>query len=65
MLPVSNLNLTASIADVVLQYPATKLCHALAFANILPVSEIKCFTKVVLLGLNKNKFPHPELSSVA
>jgi hypothetical protein len=53
MLPEIPLNLLALIADVVLKYPAyNHLCKIIRIENNC-VFDIKCFTKVVELGLNK------------
>ena len=62
MFPEANLNLTAVTAAVVLQYPAAKHWFCAALAEWLTVA-IKCFTNVVLEGLNKCKKPF-KLSSL-
>jgi hypothetical protein len=57
MFPEANLNCTASIAAVTLQYPATNesdICDPDPFITNL-VS--KCFTNVVLAGLKRRKIP--------
>jgi hypothetical protein len=55
--PYAPVNLTALIADVVLQYPAIKEFHYAGLSMHLLLLIIKCFTKVVEDGLNKCKKP--------
>ena len=64
MLPLENLKSTPSIAAVTLQYPAKRACTAklgLEVSTWLTL-PIKCFTKVVFDGENKNTSPDIELS---
>jgi len=62
MLPVFILNCIASIADVVLKYPAVNTSLDLSDWWALLVLAIKCFTKVVDDGLNKCKYPAKDWS---
>ena len=54
IVPLAHLNCIASMADVVLKYPAILLIVTLGsdVEFIACASIIKCFTKVVELGLN-------------
>jgi len=57
MLPLSILNCISSIAEVVLKYPAVKSFSSSLEAVFKLKVAIKCFTNVVLDGLNKCNIP--------
>ena len=62
MLPELCLNCIPVIALVVLKYPPTKVFTWKFPEDELLLLLIKCFTKVVELGLNKNNSPEVEWS---
>ena len=62
MFPDDMVNWTPSMAAVTLQYPPTYIAWLYPgdVVSWLLTTEVKCFTNVVLLGLNKCKVPDAE-----